>query len=335
MKNRKLVIHSLGESFRDCTRIEEEALTDPGEGEIVIENRYAGVNGVYDQMMCANAIPHTPVVPPTGAGVEAVGHVRAIGASVTACKVGDPVATVGAGGGYREYTICSQEAAIPVPAATPEVLALVPSGVSAHVALHHVGEMRSGETICVTAAAGGLGNVAVQLAINAGNTVIAVCGSDAKARWLTDIGAHRVVQYRREPLKAVLAAEYPERLDLAMDSVGGDVFDALLDNLAPHGRLVVCGATTDRLPPLKVHQERAYTRLYWKAASIRGFMNYRFPTQADAARRRLFAMLAAGEIVPLVDPTGFKGLDAAADAVEHLLSGNNVGKVVLDLQNSD
>ena len=331
-ENRKLVIHELGESFRDCTHVVTEPVRDPTPDEVVVRNRFAGVNGVYDQMMCANMVEHTPVSPPADAGVEAIGVVEETGSDVTAFEVGDAAVTVGAGGGYRLYNTCKADAVIPVPEVSREILALIPSGVSAMLALERVGEMTSGETVCITAAAGGLGNIATQLAVRAGNHVIAVCGADDKAAWLDSVGVARVIQYRRESLAQVLAREYPERIDLAMDSVGGETFDALLQNLAPHGRLVVCGATTDRLPPIKVMQERVYTRLYWKAASVRGFMNYRFAEHAPEARRRLLEMLESGEMHPLVDPVPFRGLEAVADAVEHLLAGRNCGKVLVDLR---
>jgi NADPH-dependent curcumin reductase CurA len=116
-----------------------------------------------------------------------------------------------------------------------------------------------------------------------------------------------------------------------LDSVGGTCFDTLVDNLAPHGRLVVCGYTSDRLPTARVQAERIYTRLYWKAASVRGFMNYRFAAFADDARKRLIAMTLDGRITPLLDSNKFIGLDSVADAVELLLAGKNLGKVVVGL----
>jgi NADPH-dependent curcumin reductase CurA len=221
---------------------------------------------------------------------------------------------------------------IRIPAAAPEVLAMIPSGVSAVLALERTGELGTGETVLITAAAGGLGSVATQWAVRAGNHVIGVCGSDAKARWLESVGVDRVVQYRREPLEQALAEEYRGRLDLVMDSVGGTVFDTLVGHLAPHGRLVVCGYTSDRLPTARVTSERIYTQLYWKAASVRGFMNYRFARYAAPARERLLQACAAGEVQALVDPRPFRGLGSVAAAVEHLLAGDNLGKIVVDLR---
>lgn len=331
-ENHKIVIQRLGASFRDCTGIVTEPLRSLERNEVLVRNHYAGVNGVYDQMMCLDRVEHTRVVPPMDAGVEAVGVVEGIGRDVTGIGIGTPVAAVNVGGGYRRYQYCAADAVIPVPAASPEVLALIPSGVSALLALERVGEMKSGEIVCVTAAAGGLGNILVQLAANAGNEVIAVCGSDEKAGVVKTRGARRVIQYRRESVADVIAGEYGDRLDLVMDSVGGTLFDVLLENLAPFGRLVICGYTSDRLPTEVVPQERVYSKLYWKAASVRGFMNYRFSEHAPDARCRLLQMLADNTIRPLVDTRRFVGLAAVADAVEHLLAGANIGKVIVDLR---
>ena len=330
-RNRKIVIERLGESFRDCTRIVEEPIVAPADGEVLIRHLRAGVNGVYDQMMCANRVVHTPVEPPADAGVEAVGVIEALGNGVDGFEAGDVVATVGAGGGYRLFKTCAAGAVIPMPDAHPQTLALVPSGVSALLALEVTGQIAEGDVVCITAAAGGLGNIAVQLAVNAGHHVIAVCGSAAKVRALTELGAARVINYREQSLGDVLDRDYADGIDLALDSVGGDTFDAVLRNLAPLGRLVVAGATCDRLPPEKVVEERVYNRLYWKGASVRGFMNWRLGEHHAVARARLFDRLAKGELRPLVDDTHFAGLESVADAVEYLLAGRNLGKVIVEL----
>jgi NADPH-dependent curcumin reductase CurA len=330
--NQKIVIQRLGESFRDCTEIVAEPLRNPGPGEILVRHHYAGVNGVYDQMMCLDRVEHTRVSPPADTGVEAVGLIEAVGDGVENLRVGDPVAVVKAGFAYRHRQICAPDEVIPIPEASPRMLALIPSGVSALLALERVGELASDEVVCISAAAGGLGNIAVQLAVAAGNHVVAICGDERKAEWLESVGVARVVRYRHENLAEIMNTEYEDRLDLVMDSVGGKCFDALLHNLAPHGRLVSCGYTSDRIPTAKVLDERIYAKLYWKAASVRGFMNYRFSQFAPEARKRLMDMTLDGSITPLVDESRFHGLESVADAVDHLLAGKNLGKVVVDLR---
>ncbi len=328
--NQQITIEQLGESFRDCTRIKTLPVPEPGPSEVLIRHHYAGVNAIYDQMLCANRVDHLDVKPPMAAGVEAIGTITAVGSEVSGFQVGDPVASIG--GGYCLYKCCDQSALIAVPEPTARILALIPSGVSALLALELTGEMKSGDTVLITAAAGGFGNIATQLAVNAGNHVVAVCGDDRKAAWLTQQGAARVINYRRESLADVLQSEYPDALDLALDSMAGETFDTILEQLAPHGRLVVYGQSSDRLPPARVTQERVYTRLYWKAASVRGFMNYRFAEHFPAARERLFREVRQGTLKPLLDAEKFTGLASVADAADRLLAGSNLGKVFVDLR---
>jgi NADPH-dependent curcumin reductase CurA len=331
-ESRKIVIKRLGESFRDCTKIVTEQLPSPRPGEVMVRHHIVGVNGIYDQMMCLDRIEHSKVIPPAGTGVEAIGEIEMLGEGVQDFAVGDPVAVVRAGHGYRLRQNCAVADLIPVPEASKRVLALIPSGVSALVALEQVGEMKTGELVCITAAAGGLGNIAVQLAVTSGNRVLAVCGNEQKANWLKSVGVERAINYRKEDLSQILDQEYQDQLDLVLDTVGGKTFDSLLRNMAPHGRLVSCGYTSDRLPTEAITSERIYTSLYWKAASVRGFMNYRFAHHAADARRRLWKMVESGQLEPLIDQNCFKSLEQVPDAVDHLIAAKNLGKVLVDLR---
>lgn len=71
-ENRKIVIHRIGAGFRECTEIRDQPWRALGPGELPIRNHFAGVNGVYDQMMCLDKVEHTRVVPPAATGVEAL-----------------------------------------------------------------------------------------------------------------------------------------------------------------------------------------------------------------------------------------------------------------------
>lgn len=329
---RKIVIHSLTGEFRSATRIVETPWQEPGPGEVLVRNRYAGVNAIFDKNLCCNTIRYVNVVPPYDMGVEAIGEVVALGAGVDGVRVGDAVANVKLGAAYREYQVADVRRVVRVREASPGILALIASGVSAMVALERIADMRSGETVAVSAAAGGLGQFVVQLAKRAGNHVIALTGSDHKAALLRELGADRVVNYRTESLPGVLAREYPRGLDIAYDSVGGPIFDAFLDHLAMYGRLIVSGHTSDFDKPVEdVPHPRAYHKLYWKSASIRAFQNPAFPQYFDDAVRRILDLYYRDELRVLVDPTPFDGLEAAADAVEYVLAGRNAGKVVLRL----
>lgn len=101
--------------------------------------------------------------------------------------------------------------------------------------------MTKGETVLVTAAAGGTGQFAVQLAKLAGNKVVATCGGADKAALLKDLGVDRVIDYKKENVKEVLKKEYPKGVNIIYESVGGEMFDTCMNALAMFGRMVVIG----------------------------------------------------------------------------------------------
>ena len=329
---RKIVIARLAGDFRASTAIVEEPWCEPGPGEVAIRNRYAGVNAVFDKNLCRNTIRYVHVVPPWDMGIESVGHVVAVGPGVRDAAPGDAVATVALGHGFRDFHVIAAARCTRIREASPEILALIPTGISALVGLEQIAEMKSGETVIVSAAAGGLGQFVVQLAKLAGNHVIGLTSTAAKAAALAGIGCDRVVNYREEDLREVLSREYPRGVDIAYDSVGGGIFDAFLDHLAMRGRLIISGHTSDfDRPDEEVAAPRIYRKLYWKSASVRGFQNPAFPEHFAAAAQRILELYYDGRLQVLIDPVRFEGLESVADAEEHLLAGRNLGKVVVSL----
>ncbi|NBU24166.1 MAG: alcohol dehydrogenase [Gammaproteobacteria bacterium] len=329
---RKLVIHTLTGDFRSSTCVVEEPWRDPGPGEVAIRNHYAGCNAIFDKNLCRNTIRYVDVKPPFDMGIESVGEVVAVGPDVESLRVGDAVATSRLGSGYREYQVAPAARALRVAAPTPEILALIPSGISALVGLEKIGEARPGDTVAVSAAAGGLGHFVVQLAKLRGCHVIGITGDASKLPLLRALGVDRAIDHRSEDLREVLAREYPRGLDVAYDSVGGEVFDAFVDHLAIRGRLVISGHTSDFDREVElVAQPRIYRKLYWKSASVRGFQNQAFPEFFDEAAQRLLALHAEGRLQVHIEPRPFVGLGQVADAVEWLLAGRSRGKVVVSL----
>ncbi|OYU15896.1 MAG: alcohol dehydrogenase [Alphaproteobacteria bacterium PA4] len=329
---RAIRLERFAPTFRAATEIVDLPLTVPGPGEIAVRNHWCGVNGIFDSQIARNAVDYVAIKPPILTGVEAAGVVTSVGPGVSDFRVGDAVATVRFTGGYREGNVgpASQFAAIP--AATPEWLALASTGVSALVALEQIGQVQDGETVAISAAAGGLGHLLVQLAKLRGCRVVAVCGGPAKAAFVRSLGADRVIDYKAESVAEVLAAEFPNQLDVAIDTVSGAIFDAFLDNIAPHGRLVVGGAAQDlEGRPEIVTGPRIVHKLYYKSASVRGFMNGLLTPHWPAAREKLFALHAAGRLAVTFDAMRFEGLAAVHDAIDRLLSGQSMGKVIVNL----
>lgn len=329
---KKLIIHEVTGNFRSATKVVDQPWADPGHGEVLVRNIWAGCNGVFDTNLCRNGIRYVNVVPPYDMGIEAVGEIVALGQGVQGFSVGDAVATTKLGTGYREFQLATPERLIKVREASPQILTLVPTGISAMVGIERAGDMRGGETVIVSAAAGGLGHIVVQIAKLAGCHVIGLTGSDDKIALLRQLGVDRPVNYRRENLRELLTREYPRGVDIAYDSVGGEIFDTFLDHLAMRGRLVISGHTSDFDKPVEdVLHPRIYRKLYWKSASVRGFQNQAFGEFFAEAATRILDLYYDGKLQVLVDPTPFVGVGAAADAVEHLLAGRNSGKVVVKI----
>ena len=332
MSYRAIRLERHAASFREGAVIREYPLVEPGPGEIRLRNLWCGVNGIFDTQIARNAVDYVRIALPCFTGVEALGVVEAVGEGVTGFRPGDAAVTTRFTGGYREANTAPADHFIRVPAATPEWLALASTGVSAWVALEVVGQIRAGETVAISAAAGGLGHLLVQLAKRKGCHVVAVAGGARKCAFVAGLGADRVIDYRSEDVGAVLAADYRNRIDLAVDTVSGAIFDAFLANLANHGRLVVGGAAADlEGRPEMVTAPRIAHAIYYKGASVRGFMNGLLTDHWPDAREQLFALHEQGLLNIHLDELPFNGLEGVFGAVEHLLSGASMGKVIVNL----
>lgn len=322
----KIVGVQLSDHLREAVQIQEVPLEHPGANEILVQTRYSGVNAA-DYLQAAGRYL-APSKPPFDLGSEAVGVVVAVGSEVTHIKEGDAVLAIGYG--YREYFTMPARRAIPVPQASAEVLTLGISGLTASIALERTGEMSSGETVLVTAAAGGTGSFAVQLAKIAGNHVIGTCGSEEKVDYLRSLGCDRPVNYRTESLRDVIKAEYPDGVNIVFEGVGGEMFDTALNSLAVHGRLIAIGSISEyESGPQKVEQIRVSYRLLNKSASIRGFWLMHFFRHTAEHMQKLLGLLAEGKLQLSVDANGFQGVEGGLDALEYMYEGKNIGKVVV------
>ncbi|MCC5657390.1 zinc-binding dehydrogenase [Nostoc sp. XA010] len=327
---KKLIAKQLNQDFKSAIEIVELPISKPASSELLIQNKFAGVNGGFDTLLCRGDVPYINLIPPFDLGVEAVGKVVAVGENVKDFQINDAVITTARGGGYREYQLIDANLAVKVREATPEVLTLIPTGVSALVALEQVGEMKSNEVVLVTAAAGGTGHIAVQLAKLAGNHVIGTCSSEAKADLLKELGCDRIINYRTENLNQVLKQEYPNGINLIFECVGKAVFDTCVENLDVRGRLVVVGFISEYGNNVEqITQSRIYHQLFWKAASVRGFLMPHYKEYMAEARDRLLNLFYTNKLKVAVDPTQFQGIESIPDAVKYLLSGQNCGKVVV------
>jgi NADPH-dependent curcumin reductase CurA len=326
---RRLAVFEPSPDFCQAARVVETELTLPAAREVLIRTRYAGVNA-SDPMAATGGYGYTSL--PFDLGLECGGEILAVGSEVEHLKVGDQGLVFGLGG-YTEYRRVPAEQLFAVSEVTPELISAFVAGITAPVGLNETQSLRSGETVLVTAAAGGVGSFAVQLAKLAGNRVIGTCGDDSKAERLKALGCERVINHRKEDLDAVLRQEYPQGINLVFEGVGRRMFDIAFAHLAPFGRLVCIGAVSEYADGAnweKVEGVRIYRALLGKSASIRGCLLTMYP--ADVWRGhfdRLRTLMADGSLHAAVDNVQFHGIESIAEAVKHLQAGRNWGKVVI------
>ena len=325
---KKIVAHKYSKNFREASEIVSTDIMQPGPGQLLIKTHFGGVNA--SDVNISGGVYFSDGNFPFDLGCESVGEVIAVGPDVTQFQVGDAVASPQMGSAYSEMLCRDIDQFIKIPQCSPEYLSVSVAGLTASIGLYEAGDMGSGETVLITAAAGGVGNWCVQLAKLAGNHVIGTCSTREKAQELKSLGCDRVVIYSEEALGDVLAAEYPDGINLIFEQVGGETFDTCVDHLATRGRMLICGFISEYMGGTQeITAPRIYHKLLWKSAQIRAFLYKDWPDQIAGHLEKLIEQVACGHIKPLLDPTVFEGIDSAADALEYLHSGQNTGKVVV------
>ncbi|KAF7226317.1 prostaglandin reductase 3-like isoform X1 [Nothobranchius furzeri] len=334
----KLVVTKLSPSFREAVSVRTVPVPTPGDAELLIRNRFVGINASDINYSAGRYDPS--LKPPFDAGFEGVGEVVGLGLSASSrYTVGDSVAYFGSGA-FAEYTVVPAKETVPVPSVKPEFLTLLVSGATAYIALKRLGDLTKGETVLVTAAAGGTGQFAVQFAKRAGCHTIGTCSSNEKAGFLKSIGCDRPINHTAEDVSKTLRNEFPQGIDVIYESVGGSTLELAVNNLANKGRLIVIGfisgyQSASGIPPFR--GATLPVKLLQKSASVRGFFLPHFLGDYREALSSMMQMFAKGELVCKVDcgetePEGrFVGLESVFRAVDYMYAGKNVGKVVVEV----
>ncbi len=282
--------------------------------------------------------------PPFDIGFEGTGEVVWTGSNVqSSVKVGDAVGFM-ENGAFSQYQVFSAKRVFPLPDLRPEYTAMLLSGSTASVSLEKFADFKSsGKIVLVTAAAGGTGQFAVQIAALAGCHVIGTCSTDEKVDLLKSLGCTRVINYVKEDLGQVLRREYPKGVDIVYESVGGDIFNTCVKNLSIGGQLIIIGmishyqsSSFSIKPTIPIQQI-----LLTKSAGLRGFFLPHYMRDVPRHIATLADLYRSGDLKILTDmgqthSNGpFRGISSVMDAVDYLYSKNSKGKIVVDLWEND
>src|SRR3954447_9559728 len=237
----------------DVLAVQQRPRPEPGPGELLVRVAASGVNFI-DVYRREGRYP-TPV--PFVLGAECAGTVIATGAGVTEFGEGDVVASADAIGSHAEYALVPAEKAVPVPAGLDPQLAAAAmlQGMTAHYLVNSTYAVRAGDTALVHAAAGGVGQLLVQLVKAKGGRVIATVGSETKVAIARELGADEVIRYDEvDDLGAAVRDLVPDGVQVVYDGVGQATFEASLASLRRRGLLALFGAASGPVPPFDLQR---------------------------------------------------------------------------------
>lgn len=307
-------------------RLVERPLPELREGEVLVRNLFISVDPYMRARMndVKTYVDPFPLDQPLDGG--AVGEVEASTAPRLA-----PGTIVLSSRGWRDRFIApaGEVRAIEAPIARRSAYlgALGMTGFTAWVGLNLV-DVKAGDRVFVSAAAGATGSVAGQLAKLRGCFVVGSAGSREKVELLTrTLGFDAAFNYKDGDIGARLAAAAPEGIDVYFDNVGGEHLEAALDAMRTHGRIIACGAIARYNDTAPAPGPRNLAAVIWRRLTIRGFI---VSDSFDQMPRFL------AEVTPLVERGQLKleetiidGLERAPQAFIDMLRGQNVGKMLV------
>ena len=306
----------------------ERAVATPGEAEILVKVKAAGVNRP-DVMQRQGLYPPPPGAPDIP-GLEIAGEIAALGANVKRWKTGDRVMALVIGGGYAEYCIAHGSHALPVTGLPMVEAAAIPE--TFFTVWHNVferGQLKAGETLLVHGGSSGIGTTAIQLAKQFGARVIVTAGSEEKCQACRQLGADAAINYKTEDVVALTkAATAGKGADVILDMVGGDYIARNYEAAAVEGRIVQIAFQGS--PKTTVDFRRIMLkRLHHTGSTLRSRSVADKGAIARAVEDHILPLLASGTVKPVIYKTFPLREAAAAHAL--MESSAHIGKIVLTL----
>ena len=327
--NRRIVLRARPDGIAGPEHFAEEtvAVRAPGDGEVLLETLYVSVDPAMRVWISENPGYVQRIEP--GETMRSSGIARVLDSKVAGLVAGD---LVHARTGWQSHPTLPAEAVEKLPAdmASPTdwlgVLGL--TGLTAYFGMRDVGRVKPGETVLVSGAAGGVGQIAGQVARIEAARVVGIAGGAAKCAWLREeLGFHAAIDYKAEPdLAAAVARECPGGLDVFYDNVGGAMLDAALANLKLRARVVICGRISQTAAG-ELYGVRNMGQLIGKRARVEGFIVSDFAHRFGEGRAWLSARMAEGALRHRVHE--IEGLEHAPEGLAMLFRGGNTGKLVV------
>jgi NADPH2:quinone reductase len=306
--------------------IEDIASPTPGKGQVVVSVKACGVN--YPDILIIQGKYQLKPPFPFSPGSEVSGIVKEVGEGVNSVKAGDRVIAFCGVGGFAEEVVTEATKLIPIPAtldfATAAGFTLVYG--TAYHALKDRAQLKSGETLLVLGAAGGVGLATVELGKLMGARVIAAASNDEKLAVCKQMGADETINYSTEDLRErIKALTNGNGVDVVFDPLGGHFTEPALRSVAWNGRFLVIGFVAGDIPRIPLNlpllKGSSIVGVFW------GSFTEHEPKRNQQNLQELLTLLAQGKIKPHISAT--YPLERAADALNDLMNRKVMGKAVL------
>jgi NADPH-dependent curcumin reductase CurA len=331
--NRKIVLAKRPQGIPEpsCFRLEEESLAPLAPDQVRVDVSCLSIDA-FIRTTLEEVAYHTPVA--IGGTIIALGVGRVRESRSDRFEPGDAV--MGPLGVQTIATLPSlmlqkiDDKRAPM-AAYLGILGMT-AGLTAYFGVREVGQVRAGETVVVSAAAGAVGSLAGQIARLDGARVIGIAGGPQKARFLTEeLGFDAAIDYKGEDVDARLRELAPEGIDVYFDNVGGELLDVVLDQIRERARVVICGAISQYHGDMSrgVRGPSLYLRLAERHARMEGYAVNHFTSQFEAAEGELIRWLDEGALV--LPEHVEDGIENFGTTLVKLFDGSHIGKLLLSV----
>ena len=331
---RMKAIQVRGYGGSELLALADVAVPDLGEGEALIKISRAGINFI-DVYMRSGVFKNSstyPNVPPFTPGMEAAGVVEAVGPGVDNVGSGDRVAYCLSLGGYAEYACVPAWKLVKVPDGVPldVAAALQLQGMTAHYLTHSLYPLKDGDSCLIHAGAGGMGQLAIQLAKMRGAKVLVTVGSEEKAEIAKERGADHAILYRDVDFAEVVREITDgEGVNVVYDSVGKDTIQQSIKCLKPRGVLSNNGNASGPIGALDPLDLAEAGSVFFTRPHLADYI----PTLETRAERSqdLYRLYGEGRLTVTLDRS-FPLADAKA-AHDALEGRQSKGKLLLEVDN--
>ena len=235
--------------------------------------------------------------------------------------------------GWQNYSIKNENELIKTIITEDENLHMSVLGITGKTAYFglKLAELKAGETVLISAAAGAVGNVAGQIAKIKGCKVVGITSSKEKADWLINqIGFDAVVNYKSENFYKEIRSACPDKVDVYFDNVGGSIFETVLFAMNNYGRIICCGAVSQYDQAAPQSGPRGVPGIIvTKRLTLKGFIVMDFDDQKEIAEQELKQWLKDGKIIAAEDI--LEGIENTPEGLIGLLNGDNKGKRLIKI----